>query len=126
MQNHIERARAADPAITTLINSGNELHIKASEQEGILASALIAAGGMGIGRAIPPGVAELACLLATVGLAVAAYIGLGAWKIGTAKRWMFQGSAPRARTIWLPTIALIVQTLAFLGGLGLFLFRIAQ
>lgn len=106
--------------IASLIDGGNDLLVKAAEQEGILSSALIAASGLGTGRAGPPGIPEIACLLASVSLAVGVHLGLGVWKLDAAKRWLFKGRQPWAATIWLPTVGLVLQTLAFLGGLTFF------
>ncbi len=113
-------------AVENLVESGNGLLIKAAEQEGILASALIAASGLGSRAGTPPGIAEIACLLVTVGLAVGVHLGLGVWKLSTAKKWIFGKQTLRSATIWLPTVGLCAQTLSFFGGLFLFLIRISH
>jgi hypothetical protein len=108
----------------SLVEAGNEKLLKASEQEGILASALLAASGLGAAMVGKPGIAEVACLLATVGLAVVVHLSLGIWEIRTGVK-LGKGGTPKSTPILAPTIGLVTQSLAFAGGLGLFLIRIA-
>ena len=126
MGNPIQRNALADPVLSKLITSGNEHLAKASEQMGILASALIAASGFVSEATGKPGMAELACLLGTVGFAVLVNIGLGTWKLRAGFRLEKGKRIDEARLMRLPSALLVIQGLAFAGGLALFLLRLSR
>ena len=83
--------------IGRLIDEGNDLFLKSSDQQGILSTALIAALGLvGYSVANHLSIASAACLALAAALSAGVHLGLGAWKIGAAKR-MFIGKTNHAR-----------------------------
>ena len=115
------------PVLQNLIDDGNKLYLKASDQQGILSTALIAALGIAPNSVLTGlGIAAATCLAVAAGLSAGVHFGLGVWKISAAKKLIRENKAPRTGLIFLPTIAFALQSLSFIAGIILFIVRLAQ
>jgi len=72
----------------------------------------------------PLGIASAACLALAAALSAGVHLGLGAWKIGMAKRMLKGKSPPRKGIMRLPTFVFALQSLSFVAGIILFVMRL--
>ncbi|MBP7096599.1 MAG: hypothetical protein KBC36_10970 [Spirochaetia bacterium] len=110
-----------------LVDSGNEKLLKASDLMGIMSTAMLAVSGLRPGS--HPTSLELATLVATAIGSVVVHIAYGAWQVRLGARLTKSGEEARRdlspRSMFMPSLALALQCLAFATGAGSFLWRIA-